>query len=227
MRKQVYGYIVDDVVSRIANGGYREGEKLPTEKELCGIYGASQSTIKKALKELNTMGYIYSVERVGNYVKSPEKDLLKFAYDYTTIDYRTRITGRVNSVPVSVRLGADGEESPDGNKAILMEETLKSGEEVISYRKMYILTGRPAANFERMTPEASASFMDYFRRFTRATRLDIDVVDRREGMAGDPGPEPGDVFFRLRRWDYDAYGKEMSYSVTYIKGENFGIQAEN
>ena len=225
MRKQVYGYIVDDVVSRIANGRYREGDKLPTEKELCRIYGASQSTIKKALKELNTQGYIYSVERVGNYVKSPDKDMLKFAYDYTTIDYRTQITEKVNSVPVSVRLRPDGEEGPDGRKAILMEETLKSGEEIISYRRMYILTGRPADSFEKMTPEASASFMDYFRRFTRATRLYVDVVDRRHGMENDPGPEPGEVFFRLRRWDYDTYGKEMSYSVTYIRGENFSIQA--
>ena len=54
----VYGKIVDDVRSRIESGQWREGQKLPGERELCNLYGVARGTLKAAFSELQKAGLI-------------------------------------------------------------------------------------------------------------------------------------------------------------------------
>ena len=57
----VYGKIVDDVRSRIESGQWREGQKLPGERELCNLYGVARGTLKAAFSELQKAGLIRQV----------------------------------------------------------------------------------------------------------------------------------------------------------------------
>ncbi|MCB6608268.1 GntR family transcriptional regulator [[Clostridium] symbiosum] len=80
----VYGKIVDDVRRRIESGQWREGQKLPGERELCNLYGVARGTLKAAFSELQKAGLIRQVRGSGTYVESREKgveDLEKQADD--------------------------------------------------------------------------------------------------------------------------------------------------
>lgn len=63
-----YRKIYDDLLSAIRNGTYREGDRLPSEKELAEQYGVSRITSKKAFEMLNERGYVFRYPGKGTFV---------------------------------------------------------------------------------------------------------------------------------------------------------------
>jgi DNA-binding GntR family transcriptional regulator len=53
---------------KIADGIYKEGELLPSENELCDIYGLTRPTIRQALTQLVQDGYISKQQGKGSIV---------------------------------------------------------------------------------------------------------------------------------------------------------------
>jgi LacI family transcriptional regulator len=65
--------IYDKLCSDIVKGVYKPGEKLPTEKELAEIFGASRPTIGKAMRDLQQKGLITRKQGQGTFVKQSTK----------------------------------------------------------------------------------------------------------------------------------------------------------
>ena len=74
-----YMYIKISLTNKLKSGELVEGDKLPTETELCDSYGCSRLTVRKALDELMQEGYIYKIQGRGTYVKNrtPQKQNLQ------------------------------------------------------------------------------------------------------------------------------------------------------
>lgn len=70
--KTSYGQIRDDILFKIKNNIYKVGDQLPTNLELCDIYGVSRITVSRALNELENDGYIEKKQGKGCYVKFRE-----------------------------------------------------------------------------------------------------------------------------------------------------------
>mgnify|MGYP005770617623 CR=1 FL=1 len=72
MKKDVqftaYDSIYQDLKDKILSGVYKPNDRLPSVMELCDIYNASDSTIRKSLDMLKKNGYVYSTKRVGVFV---------------------------------------------------------------------------------------------------------------------------------------------------------------
>lgn len=80
----LYLQLVDDLIEKIENKVYKEGEKLPSERELCDMYKMSRITVRNALQELDRDGYIYKLHGKGTFV-SPKtyKQNLVNLYNFT------------------------------------------------------------------------------------------------------------------------------------------------
>ena len=63
-----YQQIADELIARIAAGRYPVGELLPTEMELCALYGISRSTVREALRRVRDAGLISRRRRTGTKV---------------------------------------------------------------------------------------------------------------------------------------------------------------
>ena len=72
---KIYEQIEDDILKDIKNGLLKPNEKLPTNLELAEKYHTSGVTVRKSLAALVNKGYLFSVERVGTFVKERERDL--------------------------------------------------------------------------------------------------------------------------------------------------------
>lgn len=59
---------IHEIKSQIISGQLKVGEKLPTERELEEQTGLSKSVIHFALKDLERIGFIYTIPRHGSYV---------------------------------------------------------------------------------------------------------------------------------------------------------------
>ncbi|MDR0759448.1 MAG: GntR family transcriptional regulator [Treponema sp.] len=63
-----YKHIYDHLLEQISSGKLNAGDKLPSEKELCGMFGVSRITSKKALELLAEEGLISRLPGKGSFV---------------------------------------------------------------------------------------------------------------------------------------------------------------
>lgn len=68
-----YQKVYDDIINRITNGVWLPGSLIPGEMELCDLYGVSRITIRKALDELTSAGYVSRIQGKGTFASSPMK----------------------------------------------------------------------------------------------------------------------------------------------------------
>jgi GntR family transcriptional regulator of arabinose operon len=65
-----YRQILETLKEGIASGGYRGGQRLPSESELVKVFSASRVTVNRALRELQLMGLIERRAGSGSYVSA-------------------------------------------------------------------------------------------------------------------------------------------------------------
>jgi GntR family trehalose operon transcriptional repressor len=68
MGENKYLSIYNDLLSKIKNGIFQSGMKLPSENQLVEQYGTSRETIRKALNLLSEHGYIQKIKGKGSIV---------------------------------------------------------------------------------------------------------------------------------------------------------------
>lgn len=73
MENQVENLIIDKLISEINNDKYKIHEKLLSENELADYYKVPRITARKAYKKLEEMGYIYSKQGKGRYLKGKQQ----------------------------------------------------------------------------------------------------------------------------------------------------------
>lgn len=99
-RNMTWQSVQEDVLTRIRNGDWPEGELIPTEAELAGEYGCARATVNRALQALAQSGVLERRRKVGTRVaRHPRVQMVRFmlrreieaagkVYGYTPIDYQ-------------------------------------------------------------------------------------------------------------------------------------------
>ena len=75
-----YGYVIvkNRILKDITDGVYKQGDKLPTEREMCELFGVSRITVRQALSELAHDGWVQRVQGRGTFVCAPKPGKPKF-----------------------------------------------------------------------------------------------------------------------------------------------------
>lgn len=76
--KKTYEAIIDSIKTDIMSGKIKTGQKLPPERELAKKFNVSRTSIREALRTLEILGVIKSVQGSGNYITGDvEKSLIE------------------------------------------------------------------------------------------------------------------------------------------------------
>ncbi|MCG8481818.1 MAG: GntR family transcriptional regulator [Clostridia bacterium] len=75
MKDHKESLILDHLLDDIVSGKYRENDKLPSENELADLYHATRITIRKVYNRLEEMGYLYSKQGKGRYLKDKQQKI--------------------------------------------------------------------------------------------------------------------------------------------------------
>jgi len=67
----LYRQVKEDMKRRIQNGIYKPKDKIPSEPELSAEYAVSRITIRRAVEELCTEGYLVKQQGRGTFVMTP------------------------------------------------------------------------------------------------------------------------------------------------------------
>ena len=68
---KLYTQVLEQVKSMIAQGVYKKGDLLPSEKELIEMMGVSRITVRRAVEELCAEGYLVKMQGRGTFVSKP------------------------------------------------------------------------------------------------------------------------------------------------------------
>lgn len=67
-KRHISQQVYDQILDNILNGVWPPGSKLPSENELCQVFGVSRVPIREALKRLNAMGVTQTRQGEGSFV---------------------------------------------------------------------------------------------------------------------------------------------------------------
>jgi len=93
----IYEQVKNQIINFIDLGIYATNDRLPSVRELANSLNVNPNTVEKAYSELETLGYIYSLNKKGFYVakdcKKMEKDeIVKNIKDYLLIAKKNNLT---------------------------------------------------------------------------------------------------------------------------------------
>lgn len=74
-----YQFIAHQIKTQINSGIYEHDDKLPSVRELALFYNANTKTIQRAIKSLESDGFIYTVPGLGTFVS---KNIDHFKSDF-------------------------------------------------------------------------------------------------------------------------------------------------
>jgi GntR family transcriptional regulator, transcriptional repressor for pyruvate dehydrogenase complex len=108
-RQRLHNQIVREIIARVAGGRYREGERLPAERSLCGELKVARGTLRKALGILEELGVVAVKPNSGIYVRGLGEARLPRSLlppDFDQVDLRDIIDARKAIETAAVRLAA-------------------------------------------------------------------------------------------------------------------------
>ncbi|MEW6410003.1 MAG: GntR family transcriptional regulator [Nitrospirota bacterium] len=66
--------MIDIIYNQIKNRVFLPNEMLPSETELCQMYGISRTTVRESLRRLTRDGLLYTIKGKGTFVAEPKLD---------------------------------------------------------------------------------------------------------------------------------------------------------
>ena len=113
----LYERIREDLLSKIKDGTYPEGQTIPSEIELAQIYGVSRPTVRHALKLLSEAGYLEKRRRRGTVVTQPKVDQ-SFTMTISSFEDAMRLIGRMPKTNVLAFRSEEASEEVAGALAL-------------------------------------------------------------------------------------------------------------
>lgn len=149
MAKPLYKQFADDLRRKIDLGELKQGDRLPTEDELIEQYSTSRNTVRGAIKELASLGLVYTLQGKGSFVTETEQ--VNPIVTTLTTDPRTGRGGGEGLV-YTAEVAASGREATTGNPRVEVQKArsavadalrIPEGSDVISRHEQRLVDGRP------------------------------------------------------------------------------------
>ena len=223
----LYSAIKDDMLAKIKDGTYKEGEIIPPEIELAKSYGVSRPTIRQALQILANDGYVEKRKRRGTIVTKPKvaqgltMGVRSFEEDMSREGRTVRST-----VIIFKRERASDE--------VAANLELKPREEVYKLVRLRYVDDKPNVfvesyipvepypDFERYdftTQRMYSAMTECGHPVTQAHRR-LDVIKADAATAALLDVDPGDPLFLFHTVGRESDGHAVEYSIATYRGEN-------
>ena len=73
-RRPIYEQVVDNFKRLVVSGRLKEGERVPSTRDMAKTLGINPNTVQKAYRELENRGYFYTVLGQGSFIAALKDD---------------------------------------------------------------------------------------------------------------------------------------------------------
>lgn len=221
-----------DLVSKIKNGTYSPGTKLPTEAELCEIYNVSRHTIRKSLEQLDQNGYIMKKSGSGTFIKYMKTD-----YTLSTLKSFSELSLLDNELAKSIilqvkKITPDKEikkqlELRDSDMVYYVERIRLSGEQVMCFECTYIPANLCPNLEEKITPFTSLYdlYENVYNLEMDYGKINLEAINADKKTSEILGINLHDPLLVMRCTVYLTDKRPLYYVIAKYIGEKYNFTA--
>jgi GntR family transcriptional regulator len=166
-----YNQLARSLRDNIISGKWPDGQKLPTERELCGRYGFSRITVRRALHALEEEHLVVRRQGLGTFVNvRPRKKIPIIKGDFTR--------SVLKHAPNIKRKVLEYKQRPAGDD-LARQLGVPPGETIILVRRLDMLANHPTSMDEVTMP------LRYADRLLKSDWETVDFIEqwrRRQGL---------------------------------------------
>lgn len=228
MAKPLYRQIADEIHQQIQEGKLEEGDRLPSEHDLCAQYDVGRNTIRHALSELAAEGWVEKVQGVGTFVVEkhfPKTAEVLFGFSREMAERGKEITSRV--------LGA---ELIPADPLLARRLRIQLGAEVVFLYRLRLMEDMPVAIERAYLPhslcpgilEHDFSRESLYQVLSTEYEMKPDHAEQEIGaeLASNQVAElldrdPPAVVLVIRRETHTAEGQVIEYVESEFRGDRF------
>lgn len=229
----LYDKVREDLLSKIKDGTYPEGQTIPSELELAKIYGVSRPTVRQALQLLADEGYLEKRRRRGTVVTRP-KISQSFTMSISSFEDAMRLEGRLPKTNVLVF------RRERASASVARHLSLKEGEEVYRLVRLRYADDLPNVFVESFVPcglypgleEFDLNETSLYAAMERCGSPVTSAHRRLEAIKADSAAaalldvEPGDPLLLFHTVARNADNLPAEYSVATYRGESNSFEID-
>lgn len=230
----LYYQLKHEIIDKIQSGEYKANLQLPTESELCEMYGVSKAPVRQALRELALENYIYTIRGKGSfvlsgYIKQKAGRLRSFSDEIREMGYEPGsvfIDRRMvkPDMEIAKNLGIDNEEEV----LEIIRLRLISGEVYSLNYSYYSLEQYPQLeNIRFESPSLTEEYNRVLRGEMTFATVTLEATGMTEEMSESLQREVGSPLLKLSRITYyriNQLEKPLEFSRIYFVPEKYKFE---
>lgn len=227
-KKPLYYQIYNQYKFDIVNGILCEGEPLPSERELSGLFDVSRATIRQALKKLEEDNFIYTIPGSGSFVshKTLKQELTSF---YSFYEEVSKAGKKPSSKVLYSEIILPNKELCEIFKTNSMSNILKIkrlrliDEEPIIFEETYIPVNRfPDFEVEELNnvPMYTIFKEKYNVVFEKATESFSVYIVKNDEILLNLGYKKQVSCMLIKRLTFEN-DEVIEYTISYVKGDKY------
>jgi GntR family transcriptional regulator len=222
IKTSIYKQIASSISDAIDRGRLTYNDKLPTEKEICEVFGVSQTAVKMAYQQLIDQGKIKRIKGKGTFVtnrstyhqdflnvyqfeSNPENEIQDILFDCVDDEYM-----------IKRMLKMDSDES-----FCVIHRIIKSNQNPLLYQHIYLP--------EKHYPKLKKNYLANVRVFSLIQEIYHHQIHHIQNtfsptLASSAEAQilnilPGEAIYLIRSQIYNTHQNVIGYIVNYFPGE--------
>lgn len=234
----LYYQLKELIIEHIDNGTYEEDQMIPTEFELIDKYELSRTTVRQALNELVSEGYLYRKKGVGTFVSNKTlRDLQKKHLQNNPVYQIPHMIEKQGQITSTKFLEVKEEEASDevaealnisiGDKVWVMDRLRYANDTLVSFSRSY-LQKNLIDDFNKDAESASQNY----HRYLDSKGYPIEIIDEslhpdklNEEVSQIMGMKNKQVVMLIKDYGLLKNGKTVDYSITYLDSKAITISS--
>lgn len=234
MSETRYAQVARDLAEGITSGRLPVGSLLPTERELCGRYGASRHTVRAAMRELQNLGLVSRRKRAGTRVEATSpaggyrpslasiEDLVQFGVAHLRVVRETEdlvadraLAKALGCAPgthwlriSSLRMNGDPDAAPIGWTDVYVDAAYSELRDIVPQHPQELISSMIETRYGRRIAE--------IRQDVQSVLIGANLAVRLQAQPGEPG-------LRIVRRYLDPAGSMFEISITVHPADRFTL----
>lgn len=224
----LYAQIKDTLRDRILNGTYAPHSQMPSEHELCALFGVSRITVRQALGDLQKEGLVFRLHGKGTFVSKPKAfqnvtSLQGFAEAMSSMGYEIVNQLRSFRIIKADRHVAQRLHLPEGAPVAEIHRVRMLNREPVSLELTWVpeALGKRLANADLVTRDIFLILENDCGMPLGHADVSIDAILADDDIARALRVEDGSPVLRIERLTHDASGNPIDYEYLYFRGDAF------
>jgi len=211
-----YSQVARGIRERIVTGEYRSGDRLPSEADLCAMYGVSRMTVRRAVALLVQDGVAFTENGRGTFVRAP--GLGAATFDLSSL--RRLVDAAATTVKISEarivppsprvcrKLAVDAE-----SHVVAIKRVVSSAGEPVFYHTEYLVFDprRPLVEAEYGVTALRDLLANAGKSGFKYGRLELHASTLTETEASYLGEEPGTSAWVIEHLFFDFENRPVSW----------------